>query len=291
MIMFIGLVLNVGDKINLDETIKKTTNWKNVVSSITDRMFDIDAKDAGVERIYIDVNSCFSVMFRAMDANESVNIDRIKEILEKFMNKNLIYRCQLIFLFSFEASKLHQSIFPDWCKERYARVNIKNNNFLLEFLVALKKYSSTNSSIKILNTHHIHPALVVYNSEVKSKKPFLILSKDLVFYSVNLDNASIFNGNKFIDLSQDNIELPSGIIIPDAKCNIPFYISLTGSSREEFSGLKGFGPKRSFDYLLKYKLNIKLNTDHPHKEHCDKYSVLFDVRKLIEMNDDHIPII
>lgn len=254
-------------------------------------MFDVDPNTIECKKIYIDVNSCISVMFRGDQYNTEECASELQNILEKFMNKMILNKIQLIFLFTMEPSQAHIDIFPDWCKSRYERVDIMKSDFLKKFLVAIKNYSQNNVSVKLANTHKVHPALVVYQNEMKTKKRFLVLSKDLVFQCMTLKHCSIYNGTSFIDIDNPNRDLPEFIELSEPDILLPYALALMGSTREEFKGLNGYGPYKSSKYINKYKIEIKLGVEHPLKEHLDKYSVLFDIHKLLEINKQDIPIV
>lgn len=273
---------------------KKLTNidgYLKAMRKVVHKMFEIDPSTIECKKIYIDVNSCLSIMFRGDEYNTDECKNELQSILENFMNIMLLNKIQLIFLFTIEASQAHTDVFPEWCQERYKRVNIMKSVFLKQFLMAIKTYSEKNNSIKLVNTHKVHPALVVYQNEYRSKKKFLILSKDLVFQCLNLKTCSVYNGNTYADMDNPNRDLPEYIDIPEPNTFLPYALALMGSSREEFKGLSGYGPHKSAQYINKHKIEIKLGLDHPLKEHLDKYSVLFDIQKLLKINKQEIPVI
>lgn len=275
----------------VERKITSGDSYIKALRKVVYNMFDLDPVAIECKKIYIDVNSCLSIMFRGDQYNTEECTNELQKILEKFMNDMILNKIQLIFLFTLEPSQAHIDVFPDWCKERYARVNIMKSDFLKKFLVAIKSYSEKNNSIKLINTHKVHPALVVYQNEVKNKKRFLVLSKDLVFQCINLKNCSVWNGSNFVDMDNPNRDLPDSIELAEPDILLPYALALMGSTREEFKGMPLYGPYKSSKYINKYKIEIKLGVDHPLKEHLDKYSVLFDIHKLLEVNKQDIPIV
>lgn len=278
-------------KTKLDEKLEEVPGYIKMVRSVMYKMFDIDSKDVDARKVYIDVNSCASILFRADDINDPELMVEVQKILEKFINREIDNRTQLVFLFTLEPSSAHVSLYEDWCKKRYERVAILKSSFLRNFLMAVKKYQDTNSSIKIVNTHKVHPALVVYHNEYKTKKGFIVLSKDMVFQSLGLEHGYVFNGVNLILTGDPKRELPDMVDLEDPDIMMPYYLSLAGSSREEFPGLKGYGPHKASKYCNLNRIKIKMGMDHDLKEHMDKYSVLFDIRKLMEVNKEDIVII
>lgn len=275
----------------VEKRLLNSTNFISTLRSVVYKMFQVDPATIDCKKIYIDLNSCLSIIFRGEEYNTEECRQELQSILENFMNTMVLNRIQLIFLFTLEKSQAHIDIFPDWCKERYSRVDITKSNFMKHFIVAIEDYSRKNNSIKVVNTNKVHPALVVYQNECKSKKRFLILSKDLVFQCIPLKLCSIYNGVTFVDIENPNRDLPEYIDIAEPDVLLPTALSLMGSSREEFKGLSGYGPYKTAKYVNKYKLEIKLNLEHPLKEHCDKFSVLFDIIKLLEVNKEEIAIV
>ena len=282
------------EELKKDIVEKKLTsgdNYFKALRKVVYNMFEVDPATIECTKIYIDVNSCLSIMFRGEEYNTEECRNELQNILEKFMNKMILNKVQLIFLFTLEPSQAHIDIFPDWCKERYKRVDIMKSDFLKKFLVAIKSYSEKNNSIKLVNTHKVHPALVVYQNEFKSKKRFLVLSKDLLFQCITLKTCSVYNGTTFIDIDNPNRDLPEFIELSEPDVLLPYALALMGSTREEFKGMPNYGPSKSSKYVNKYKIELKLGVDHPLKDHLDKYSVLFDIHKLLEVNKEDIPII
>lgn len=281
------------NKTKLDKHIEETPGYIKMVKSVMFKMFDLNTDELDVKKIYIDVNSCISIVFRTPDINDPQLIQEVKKILEEFINREVSKGVKLIFLFTLDPSKLHTDIYPDWCKERYERVSILKNTFIRNFLIALREYEKNNSSIKIINTKQYHPALVVYQNEFNTRRNFLVLSKDLVFQSLNLIHGCIYNGVHFSMFGDPMRDLPDLVELNDADTMIPYYLSLAGSSREEFKGVKGYGPAKASKYCNTFRIQIKMGDEHEFKEHMDKYSVLFDIRKLMDRitENDEIPVV
>lgn len=278
-------------KTKLDEQIKETPRYIKVLKKVVARMFELNFKELDASRIYVDINSCLSVIFREDNYNNEDNIQEMNNILNTFLNEALINKKEVVFMFTTEPSQAHIDIYPDWCKERYSRVKILRSTFLKRFLMAVKTYSDKYSSVKVVNTTKVHPALIVYNTEKSRRKPFLILSKDLVFQTMPIERCSIYTGISYIDMSNPNRDLPDLINIPEPTEMLPYAISLIGSSREEFPGLNGYGPRKAEKYVSRHKLDIQLGINHELKEHMDKYEVLFDIPKLLACNKEELAII
>lgn len=277
---------------NFEKKITNQKDFKKVIASVVSNMLKIKAD---TEKIYIDLNSCFSILFRYDDINNPEAVEIISTEMERFLQLYLNDKTEIIILFTFEPSQAHIDIYPDWCKERYNRVNYAKSEFLQTLLVGLHKFSSTNPLIKVVNTKKVHPALVVYKNEQYSNKRSTILSKDIVFQCLNLRNIVIYTGVNYIDLDDPMRPFPDDVELPEpANLFLPYYIALRGDIRNEFSGKEGYGPVKSLAYITKNKLRIKsgINSpDHTEKEWLDKYSQLYDINKLLELNKEEIKIL
>lgn len=277
---------------SFDKKIIKQTDFKKVISSVVSNMLKIKAD---TEKIYIDLNSCLSILFRYDDINNPEAVEIISTEIERFLHLYLNDKVDIVILFTFEPSQAHVDIYPDWCKKRYERVNYAKSDFLQTLLVSLHKFSETNPLIKVVNTHRVHPALFVYQNEKFSRKRSTVLSKDMVFQCLNLKNIVIYTGVNYIDLDDPMRPFPDDVELPEpANLFLPYYIALRGDIRNEFPGKEGYGPVKSLAYINRNKLRIKsgINSpDHAAKEWLDKYSQLYDINKLLELNKEEIKIL
>lgn len=276
-----------------DKKITKQPDFKKVISSVVSNMLKIKAD---TEKIYIDLNSCLSILFRYDDINNPEAVEIISREMERFLQLYLNDKVEIVVLFTFMPSQAHVDIFPDWCKERYSRVNYAKSEFLQTLLVSLHKFSEMNPLIKVVNTREVHPALVVYENEKYTRKRSTVLSKDIVFQCLPLKNIVIYTGVSYIDLDDPMRALPDDIELPDPEVMLPYYIALRGDSRNEFPGLPGYGPKKSLAYITKNRIRIKSGLDsdtdtHSEKEWLDKYSCLYNINKLLEYNKAQIKVI
>ena len=276
-------------KAKLDSAIIKQTDFKKVISSVVSRMFKIAAD---TRRIYLDLNSCFSILFRYDDINSPEAVEIVGTEIEKFLQLYLNDKVEIIILFTLDKSQAHLDIFPDWCLERYKRVDYARSDFLQTLIIGLKKFSDNNPLIKVINTKKVHPALVVYKNEKDRRKRSTVLSKDVVFQCLPIKNLVIYTGVYYIDLDDRKRDLPDDIELPEPyDLFLPYYLAMRGDGRNEFPGLKGFGPKKSLEYIEVNKIKIKAGLDHPEKEWLDKYSKLYNINKLLEENKEDICII
>ncbi len=274
---------------SFDKKIIKQSDFKKVISSVVTNMLKIKAD---TEKIYIDLNSCLSILFRYDDINNPEAVEIISNEIERFLHLYLNDKVDIVILFTLEQSQVHVDIYPDWCKDRYQRVNYAKSDFLQTLLVSLHKFSETNPLIKVVNTHKVHPALYVYQNERFSRKRSTVLSKDMVFQCLNLKNIVVYTGVNYIDLDDPMRPLPDDVELPEpVSLYLPYYIALRGDIRNEFSGKEGYGPVKSLAYINKHKLRIKAGIDapdHVEKEWLDKYSQLYDINKLLELNKEEI---
>lgn len=274
-----------------DKKIMTQSDFKKVISSVVSNMLKIQAD---TEKIYIDLNSCLSILFRYDDINNPEAVEIVSREIERFLQLYLNDKVKIVILFTLEPSQAHVDIYPDWCKDRYQRVNYAKSDFLQTLLVSLHKFSQSNNLIKVVNTGSVHPALVVYKNEQFTKKRSTVLSKDIVFQCLPLTNIVVYTGVHYIDLDDPMRSLPDDVDLPEPSIMLPYYIALRGDSRNEFPGKPGFGPKKSLEYILKNKIRIKAgidSEDHTEKEWLDKYSKLYDINKLLEINKGEIKVI
>lgn len=272
----------------LDKKIQRTTNFKQVIESIVQRMFSVVTD---TKRIYVDLNSCISILFRYEDVNNPEVAKMVSDSMEQFLTKYLESKTQIIVLFTLDKSAAHLKIYPDWCKTRYERVNIAESGFLRALLVSLGEFSKNNPLVKISNTHKVHPALVVYKNELGKRDKYTVLSKDVVFQCVPDKQMIIFNGVNLIDMEDEPRMLPDDVTLTDPDFMLPYYLAIKGDVRNEFKGVEGYAKRKASKYCESNRISIKVGANHPLKEECDKYVQLYDIKKLLENNTEEIKLI
>ena len=272
----------------LDGKIKKTSNFKQVVDSIVARMFSVQVD---TKRIYVDLNSCVSVLFRYDDVNNPEVSKMVSDNIEKFLLRYLETRTEIIILFSMEKSQAHIDVYPDWCKERYGRVDITKSGFLRALLLSLNEFSKKNALVKIANVHKVHPALVVYKNELNRRTKFTVLSKDVVFQCLNNRNMIVYTGVDIIDMEDEPRHLPDDISLTEPDTMLPYYLAIKGDVRNEFPGIEGYAKRKAVKYCETNRIAIKVGADHPLKTDVDKWIQLYDISKLLENNKEEIRLI
>lgn len=276
----------------LDKKITTQSDFKRVISSVVSNIFKIVAD---TRKIYIDLNSCLSILFHYENINSPEAVEIISREIERFLQLYINDKVEIIVLFTLEHSQAHCDIYPDWCKERYERVAYNKSDFLQTLILSLHKFSETNPLIKVVNTKKVHPALVVYENEKNSRKRSTILSKDIVFQCLPLKNIVVYTGVAYMDLDDPMRTVPDDVELPEPySMYLPYYLALRGDSRNEFPGMNGYGPKKSSEYVRRNKLRLKVgieSEEHPHKEWMDKYSQLYDINKLLDVNKEEIRLI
>lgn len=276
----------------LDSKIISQSSFKNVIKSVVGNVFKIQAD---TKRIYVDLNSCLSVLFHYKNINAPDTVMIISSEIERFLQLYLNDHVEIIIMFTLEKSQAHVDIFPDWCKERYERVAYEKSTFLQELILSLHKFSASNPLVKVVNTKKVHPALVVYKNEELSRKRATVLSKDIVFQCMPLKTIVVYTGVKYMDMDDPMRSVPDDVDLPEPyELFLPYYLALRGDARNEFPGMPGYGPKKSSEYVNKNKIRIKTNMespDHTLKEWVDKYSQLYDINKLLDINKEEICLI
>lgn len=277
----------------LDSKLVSNPNFAKLVRSIIFKVFNVETE---YKTIYIDLNSCLSILFHYDNINEEVLNDEIYNIIEKFINKYTSKGCKLVFLWTLKNSILHTEIFEKWCAHRIERVNILKSTFIKQLIVGLTNFSKTNSEvIKIINTFDVHPSIIIKYIEMNNKNindinsKFIILSKDTVFRCMDLNRGIIWTGKDYIDPSDRYKPLPNGITLHNSDVLLKYYLTLKGDNRNEFPGIDGYGVKGSLKYVNKHKLELLsglplvTNEDEDNLDDVfNKYSKLWDIKYLFE---------
>jgi len=268
-----------GSPKELDKLIEeKEEKFKGVINSILNGMFRVETE---CRRIYVDLNSCLSVVFHQRNVNDEDIESFIMDQMEKFMTRYLNLGATITILFTLEPSKYHTAIFPDWCRERYENVKIRRSEVIKRLLVGFSEFSAKNPSIKVVNVKEIHPLAIVKYLEEGKRSQCCVLSKDPVFQCANL-NMSIWTGVNYIDLQDSNRILPDEVELDDPTSALPIYLTIRGDDRNEYPGIPGIGKVKSLRYIASYALEMNSNMDHPNKEYITKYIKLYDDKSLFE---------
>ena len=266
----------------IDERIRKSPDFNGIIHSVIKKVFKVSTD---CKKIYVDVNSCLSVVFR--HKNDNIDLVQTEEVVykvvEEFLMEHLSAGKDITLLFTLKPSKHHKAIFPDWCKYRNDRVKIDECDFIKKLIKSLHRFSKDNKQIKVYNTKEIHPAILVKYIETGNRLKCMVLSKDPVFQCMNLKHAIVFTGVHYIDPSDISKYLPDDIEQEGLDDSIvPVYLSLKGDIKNDFPGKEGYAKKKTVKYLQQYKLEIGVGLPHPLSEHTDKYSELYNVDNLLK---------
>ena len=264
---------------SLDDKIKERADFDDVVNGVIDRALDIEGK---YDKIYIDINSVVSIMFRADNINSQKIVETTYKSFERLLTKYANRNTEIVVLFSTVKSEYHCNIYEDWCKKRYDRVDLNKSQGMKELIFSLKKFSEQNKLVRVINTKEFHPAIIVKYLEDGLKNRFVVISKDTVFYAMEMSHGSQFTGSIYIDYDVDTAVLSDIHNDVDMKRNmIKYYYAICGDNRNEFPGISGYGPNKSIKYLRTNKLEIEADLEHQYKEWFDKYSKLYDVSNML----------
>lgn len=269
----------------IDKKLKDNERYKLVVTSIIQNMFKVDSY---CKRIYVDINSCVSILFRYPDMNTDIELlSTITDQIEEFLLKYLENGTEIIFLYTVMRSKVHVEIYPEWCKTRGDRVDITKSGYLKKLIVDLNKYSSDNKLVSVINIKDKHPAMVVYDREFINKTKFLVLSKDPVFRCLPITNMSVYTGVCYVDMEDPERALPDNIELSNHDL-LPYYLAIRGDEKNEYKGESKYGKVLSRNYVESYKLEIKSGLEHPLKERCDKYADMYLINKLLSRYEEEV---
>lgn len=269
------LYLNMEGNKKYDDKITKHKDFNEIIKYRIMEMLRINI-DAAMRDIYLDINSIFSILYRSSNPEDE---DLINEIGDGIAN--LIKKCEdngstLHFIYHTDKSILHVDTYPDWCKERYERVDFTKTKFVLKILTIIKNMSMNVKSIKLVNTKNIHPAFYVWvkeNGLSKAPKKPVIITKDSVFFGIPLNHLLYYNGLKLIDASFDYDFIKE---YPNVGKRFSlYYIIIRGDKRNEYKGYPKYGEVASYKYIKEHIVPISLNGEHPLKEFFDKYKRLY----------------
>lgn len=277
----------------LDNKLVSNPNFAKLVRSIIFKVFNVETE---YKTIYIDLNSCLSILFHYDNINEEILNEEIYQILERFINKYTSKGCRLIFLWTLKNSILHTEVYDKWCEHRINRVNILKSTFIKKLIVGLTTFSKNNSEIiKVINTFEVHPAVIIKYIEMNNKNiddinsKFIVLSKDTIFRCMDLVRGVIWTGKDYIDPSDRYKPLPNGITLHNSEVLLKYYLALKGDARNEYPGIDGYGVKNSLKYINKHKLELLsglplvTNDDEDNlNDVLNKYSKLWDIKYLFE---------
>lgn len=279
---------------NINEKFKNKTDYVNIIDDVVKKIFKLELPQ-GTKRIYVDVNSTFSIIYA--QETKHINVDVVKHIVlecvQEIISKAQMHGAKVVFIYTAEKSILHTSIYPDWCKNRYDRDMISKPDYLTAVLKYLAELSTSNPIVSVVNTHEFHPAYYIYFKEaylVNNKNhedKIIILSKDPVFYGIPYDGVEFFTG---VLLSINDHKATVGNYIKNtnlSRIQALFYLLLAGDDRNEYKGVLGVGPKKALDFINYNLVNIMLNdmgeaTSYPYKEFIETHRPLYFIDKGLE---------
>ena len=239
--------------------------------------------DDSIYKIFIDMNSVFSIVFRTENVDCEENIYVASDFIEDIINKALEKKIEITFLFTVNNSIYHTNIYTDWCFDRSDRVNFNKSKFYKKLLLELKKYSNENNLIKVVNCKTFHPIAFIYDEASILKKDILIITRDKLFQCLDLRNVVIFDGKNYTFIRDKYRKLPDNIILDNPSKYLKYYFVLNGDKiRTGYSGLKTYGKEKSIQYINKYRTELDMNLEHPLKEFIDTYIGLYDINKIYE---------
>lgn len=272
---------------NLDKVITSRSDFREVIKSNIKRMFNfVDDlySSSGKSIVYVDVNSVTSILFRYDKLNDKKLIEEVSYIFEEFIDHCIKTSTKVLFLYTPKGSIVHTTIYPDWCKERYQRVVLRNSDFIINFLNALNKFNEINKLVEIVNIGDKHISHFIYDYHIDTKI-FYVISKDYVCQSlVFYKKCIIYTGVNYIDYRDTNPNMYDNL---DIKSFAPegfeyLYPVIRGDVRNEYKGMGGYGTIRTIDFIKKYKIKFIIDGDYPMKEEIQKYKPLYDLESLMK---------
>jgi len=252
-------------------------DFRQVISYILNRVFDVHI-DKDIKRVYIDINSALSILFRYESIDDSELLVKMSGIIEKFMVTHLDKGLDIIFIYTLDKSIVHHTVYPEWCKERNERVILRSSDFIKKLLINFAIYSSKNKHVKVLNCKNAHPAMVIKKLERFERTACLVLSKDNVFRCISHPTVSLYNGVDWIQFNVSDRPLPDKLEkLKNPDKFLPYYLAMRGDTRNEYKGMVGMGKVRTVDYINTNRIKIVSNIEHKHSEFFDERLPLYDM--------------
>lgn len=272
---------------NLDNLITSKSDFRDIIKSNIKKMFnfvdDLYNND-GKFVIYVDMNSVMSILFRYDKINDKKLMDDVSYIFEEFIDHCLKTSTKVVFMYTSQKSLVHTTIYENWCKKRYERVNLRNSEFILKFLTALNKFNEINKTVEIVNIKDKHIAHYIYENHVDSRL-FYVVSKDFVCQSlIFYKKCIVFTGVNYIDYRDlnpymyDNLNIKK--LVPDGFEYL--YPIIRGDVRNEYKGIEGYGTIKTIDFIKKNKIKFIIDGDYPLKDKINEFKPLYNLESLID---------
>lgn len=214
--------------------------------------------------ILIDLDSILSVMLHLdLDVKDYVKAEYAEIIVSTLGSFIGEYQSTsfIKIYYNMDEYKTFSTINSNWCEKRQLRygesemVTFIHKN-LIRRLKVLEKNINNFKLVKCEDS----PILKI-NEDIKLiKKPYLIISRDPHYTCLFLynDNIHIYDGKHI--LNKENIRNIRSY--PDIDYSLlPYYYLLCGMSRNEYSGMRGLGPKKTIKYLNENLSDILSETD------------------------------
>lgn len=262
----------------LDQKIKNSKDFSKIVFYTLEDMFKVYI-DRTIRDVYLDINSLISIIYRSQNPNDPEIVSSFGNYLSEFISRCETNKITIHFIYSTDKSKVHFDTYPNWCKDRYERVNFMKTEYVLKVLAILKNLSNNNTNIKLINTRNIHPAYYIWVKESglsKYNKRGIVISKDMVMMGIPISNLYIHNGRRLIDFKLENNYLKE---YPDLNRKLAlYYIIIRGEARNEYKGVPGYGEVKSYNYIKENALNLildKEDTKHILRDQINKFKRLY----------------
>lgn len=271
----------------MDKFITSKSDFRDVIKSNISKMFNIkdELHTTKPGCVYVDMNSVMSILFRHDAINDKDLIKDLTDIFEDFIDSCIRSSTRVKFVYTPKNSLVHSTIYPEWCSERSKRVTMRDSDFIIDFLTAMKSFSQRNKLIEIVNIEDKHISHYIKEDNHFSKKVVYVLSKDFVCqYLIFHIECIVFTGVRYIDfrdqspLMFNNVDIKS--ILPIG--NEWLYTVICGDVRNEYKGVPGYKDKRTIDYINTNRLKIVAGIEHPLSEYCNKHRALYDINLMIE---------
>ena len=143
-------------------------------------------------------------------------------------------------------------------------------------------------NLKVVNVLGAHPVMYIQKMQANSSIKSVIISKDLVMHMLKVRNCSIFDGKKLYTLEEAYREYPFAQHDVMTLQLYKYFITMMGDDRNEYPGIANYGPKKSFNYVIKYAVELIGDLEHPMKAEIDKYVGLYDINLMMDFYNKYI---
>jgi len=223
-------------------------------------------EDPNVNTIILDLNSTFNTIC-SIDRNSLAEygsteyIKQIGSLLQAFIKKNLDK--QIIVLYNKEKTYLKEHLGKNYLEFFYEnRPTLANK--IIEHYIKILEVITKKTDVTVINCKKIEPSVIIMQYLITKGSNVLILSRSRLCLQLISEGGYYWDGTFLY-----NKKIPYNKIIsyvnPKAKTKFPkelayglypYFLCMRGIPSHKFTGVVGYGDKRTIKYLEENMVNI-----------------------------------